>query len=240
MKFKALISGILLSTVFVAVSPAQTDNPPVMSTPPLSPSEREALYNRSVENRTQKILEVLKLTDPAKSNYVHAAIVAHYHALRARDEAIDAELANLQKGSTAWSQARVEMFPEMSKPLHDRFVAKLSQDLTPEQIEKVKDKLTYGKVEFTYDAYCQIVPNLTDEEKAKILAWLKQARDEAMDGGSADEKSAVFQQYKEQINHYLDSRGHDVAKAIGEWNEKQELAKKETAESASLTNSFVQ
>jgi len=100
-------------------------------------------------------------------------------------------------------------------------------------VEKVKDKMTYGKVQFTYDGYCGIVPGLTDSDKAKVMELLKLARDEAMDGGSASEKSAIFQKYKNQINDYLNAHGHDVAKAFQEWNAKQELAAKAKDESAS-------
>jgi len=160
--------------------------------------------------------------------------------LRARDEAIEDELNDLPRDSDEWSAARIAMFPHMSRPLHDRFVAKLSADLTPEQVELVKDKMTYGKVQFTYNAYCAIVPSLTDEEKARILNLLRQARDEAMDGGSSTEKSAIFQKYKDEINAYLDGRGHDVAKATKEWQTKQELARKQADGSGSSTNSSPQ
>ena len=54
-----------------------------------------------------------------------------------------------------------------------------------------------------------------------ILAALKEAREEAMDGGSADEKTAIFQKYKDQINARLSSKGFDVAKATREWEAKQ-------------------
>jgi len=209
-------------------------------TPPVSAEEKEAVYNATINDRTADILKQLALTDPAKSNRVYQAIVDQYHALRARDEAIDDELGNLTRDSAEWSAARIAMFPHMSKPLHDRFVAKLSADLTPEQVELVKDKMTYGKVQFTYAAYCAIVPNLTDEEKAHVLDLLKQARDEAMDGGSSTEKSAIFQKFKDDINAYLDSRGHDVAKATREWQAKQELAKKQGEGSGSSTNSASQ
>ena len=62
-------------------------------------------------------------------------------------------------------------------------------------------------------------PILTDAEKAKIMEQLKAAREEAMDGGSAPEKSAICQKYKEQINSYLDANGHDTAKALKEWTD---------------------
>ena len=117
----------------------------------------------------------------------------------------------------------------MSRPLHKCFIAMLSKDLTPEQLETVKDKMTYGKVEFTYNGYCSIVPGLTDEDKTKILEMLKQAREVAMDGGSSEEKTAIFQQYKNHINDYLKTQGIDVAKAIQDWSEKQKLADKSSA-----------
>jgi hypothetical protein len=73
----------------------------------------------------------------------------------------------------------------------------------------VKDKMTYGKVKVTYDAYCKQNPTLTDEEKAHVLALLKEARELAMDGGSAEEKTAIFGKYKGKINNYLAARGHN-------------------------------
>jgi hypothetical protein len=107
-------------------------------------------------------------------------------------------------------------------------------------IEVVKDKMTYGKVEFTYDAYCSIIPNMTEAEKAKVLELLKQAREVAMDGGSASQKTAIFQEYKDQINAYLNSHGYDVAQATRDWNAKQEQASKQTTGSGSATNSTAQ
>jgi len=229
-----LSAVMALGLLFCLSAPAQ------YRTLPVSAEEKEAMYSATINDRTADILKLLALSDPAKSNRVYQAIVDQYHALRARDEAIDDELGDLPRDSAEWSAARIAMFPHMSKPLHDRFVAKLSADLTPEQVELVKDKMTYGKVQFTYTAYCAIVPDLTDEEKTHVLDLLKQARDEAMDGGSSTEKSAIFQKYKDEINAYLDGRGHDVAKATKEWQAKQELAKKQGEGAGSSTNSASQ
>jgi len=55
-------------------------------------------------------------------------------------------------------------------------------------------------------------PDLTEENKQKILELLKQAREEAMDGGSSDEKTAIFQRYKGKINNYLSKQGIHPAK----------------------------
>jgi hypothetical protein len=54
---------------------------------------------------------------------------------------------------------------------------------------------------------------LPEANRQKILELLKEAREEAMDGGSAEEKTAVFQRYKGKINNYLSKEGiHPPAK----------------------------
>jgi Spy/CpxP family protein refolding chaperone len=205
----ALAGAVLFST------PARAQD----RTPPATAAEKEAVYALSLEHRALDILTELALTDQAKISKVHDLVIAQYRALRARDETLDADLKSGAKNAMADAQ-------KQTKKLHDDFLANLSAVLTPEQVEKVKDKMTYGKVKFTYDAYCNIIPGLTDPEKTKVMELLKQARDEAIDGGSAPAKSAIFQKYKDQINSYLTAQGHDVDKALKDWAAKQEMAKK--------------
>ena len=81
--------------------------------------------------------------------------------------------------------------------------------------------MVYGKVQVTYNAYCEIIPSLTDAQKAKILEWLNAAREEAMDCGRSKEKDAVFKKFKGRIANYLAKEGVDEQKARKEWGEKQ-------------------
>jgi hypothetical protein len=132
------------------------------------------------------------------------------------------------------------LFQSLSKPLHEQFLAKLATELTPDQIDKVKDKMTYNRLQSNYDSYCSVVPGLTDADKAKIMEMLKEAREEAMDGGSSTEKAEIFQKHKERINAYLGTRGHDVAKAYAEWRAKQGLAQTQTDSTESKTPTSTQ
>jgi hypothetical protein len=235
MKTKTIqqLAAALVFSAMVCLGPksgAQTNSTAVMSTPPLTLDEEQAMYNATVEDRVLKIMTALAVSDADKSNRVHTAILAQYHALHARDEAIEDELWNLSKGSPEWLAQRNAMFPQMSQPLHARFLALVSPDLTADQLETLKDKMTYGKVPFTYNAYCSILPDLSDEDKGKVMDLLKQAREVAMDGGNSGEKTAIFQEYKNQINAYLAAKGFDVAKATQAWSA-QQAAKKATATS---------
>jgi len=71
---------------------------------------------------------------------------------------------------------------------HNRFLAQLSAELACDQVEQVKDGLTYGVLNHTYNGYLAKLPDLKDDEKLTIRAFLIEARELAMDGGSADEK----------------------------------------------------
>jgi hypothetical protein len=59
----------------------------------------------------------------------------------------------------------------------------------------------------------ELLPDLNEEQKREILATLIEARENAMDGGSSDEKHAIFGKYKGRINNYLSSQGFDLKAA---------------------------
>ncbi len=216
----------LLPVSFLALSIGLNVAAQIAPTPPAQPAEIEAAYTLAIDKRVAAIVSALDIKDEAKTTRVTQILTNQYRSLRARDEVIDAKLKVGAKDATGAKLDRPALLQEMSKPLHDQFLTKLATELTPAQIETVKDKMTYSKVKVTYDAYCAIVAGLKDEEKARILEELKAAREEAIDGGSADEKTAIFQKHKDTINAYLKERGYDVAKATKEWEAKQELAKK--------------
>ena len=232
---KTTKNQILALSIFLA-SAALFSQPALaqMSTPAVSPAELEALYTTSIESRTQDILKALALTDAAKSNLVHDILISQYRVMRARDELIDSQLE--AAGKEINYANRAAQLEAESKLLHDYFIARLSKVLTTENVEKIKDRMTYDKVKITYDAYNAIVPGLTAADKAKIMELLKAAREKAIDGGSASEKSAIFQGYKNQINDYLNAHGHDVAKAYKDWDARQAMAKTSAATSTSSTN----
>jgi hypothetical protein len=168
----------------------------------MTPEQAEANYTATIEKRTADILKVLDLNDVEKTAKVHDAIMAQYRALNSWHAENEARLKAAKGDTNAIAQIHDSL-----KALHDKFLGALAENLSPEQIEKVKDKMTYGKVQFTYQGYVVQYPNLSEENKAEILRLLKEAREQAMDGGSANEKTAVFTRYKGKINNYLSKQG---------------------------------
>jgi hypothetical protein len=105
--------------------------------------------------------------------------------------------------------------------LHQQFIALLKRDLSENQLEEVKDGMTYRVLPITYKAYQEMIPNLTNEQKRKIYAWLLEARELAMDADSSEKKHAVFGKYKGRINNYLSSAGYDLKKEGEEWEKRK-------------------
>jgi hypothetical protein len=209
--FVSGLSGASLISIVSVTSALATDTNTI--------TEAEANYSRSISDRAEKILTPLALQDLAKSNRVHGIIVRQYRALReihdARDEKIKAAkqpgaskeaVAAATKVSQEDARARLDV-------LHANYVAKLSAELSPELIDKIKDGMTYGVVPLTYGVYLKMYPNLTDEQRRKVKDWLVEAREIAMDEGTSNEKHAVFGKYKGKINNYLSAAGYDAKQA---------------------------
>jgi hypothetical protein len=150
-----------------------------------------AASDTALEKRVAGIVESLELKDPAKQERLRAVLSADLRAVR------DAHNAGLQ--------------PDQS--VHKNLVAGLEANLTPEQVESVKDKLTINKLPVTFRVYHEILPNLTPEDDRKIMDQLKQAREKSLDVKNADEMTPIFKKHKTEIERYLNSRGYDWAKS---------------------------
>lgn len=192
---------VLVSALFAAEKEPAKPNP-------------EAEYTAKLEQHAADILKALELTDDAKAQRVRGIVIAQYRALRDWHDGYDAKL----KGAGD-EEARV--IRATLKELHGKFIAALAAELTPAQVERVKDRMTYDTVRVTYAGYLEMLPKLTEAQQARILAMLKEAREEAMDGGSSGEKTAIFGRYKGRINNYLSAEGYDLKQASKDWAERR-------------------
>lgn len=182
--------------------------------------------------RAEKIAAALKLDDPAKAARVRDLIAQQYADLSVIHSARDAAIkAAKEKGATdktagmeAMKVARDSATAAQDK-LHPEYLARLAVELTPAQIDQVKDGMTYGVAPLTFRVYQEMLPNLTDGQKSQLLAWLNEAREHAMDASTSEEKHAWFGKYKGRINNYLSKAGIDMKQAEKEMSERNKSAK---------------
>ena len=191
----------------------------------LNQEGRDPEYVTSIVNRSKKIVDKLGLTDQAKADDVTNIIANRYFKLNdiytVRDQKVDAAKQTLtgDEKNAAIQAAQNEKDAALYR-CHFEFPADLSLYLTPEQITAVKDGMTFGVVKVTYDSHLDMIPTLTDEEKAQIMAWLIEARELAMDAETSNKKHEVFGKYKGRINNYLTKRGYDLKKEREAWYER--------------------
>ena len=189
----------------------------------LNKENRDPKYVQSIVNRSQKIVDKLGLTDAKVAEDVCNVIANRYFELNDIYEIRDAKVkAVKESGLTGDAKNEALKAAENEKDAalyrsHFAFPASLSLFLNEEQIEAVKDGMTYGVVKVTYEATLDMIPSLKEEEKVQIYAWLVEAREFAMDAENSNKKHAAFGKYKGRINNYLAKRGYDLKKEREEW-----------------------
>lgn len=189
----------------------------------LNKENRDPKYVESIVNRSQKIVDKLGLTDEKVAEDVCNIIANRYFELNDIYEIRDAKVKTVKEsGLTGDAKDEALKAAENEKDAalyrsHFAFPASLSLFLNEEQIEAVKDGMTYGVVKVTYEATLDMIPSLKEEEKAQIYAWLIEAREFAMDAENSNKKHAAFGKYKGRINNYLAKRGYNLTKEREEW-----------------------
>lgn len=189
----------------------------------LNKENRDPKYVESIVNRSQKIVDKLGLTDVKAAEDVCNIIANRYFELNDIYEIRDAKVKTVKEsGLTGDAKNEALKAAENEKDAalyrsHFAFPASLSLFLNEEQIEAVKDGMTYGVVKVTYEATLDMIPSLKEEEKVQIYAWLVEAREFAMDAENSNKKHAAFGKYKGRINNYLAKRGYNLTKEREEW-----------------------
>jgi Spy/CpxP family protein refolding chaperone len=194
--------------------------------------QEDTAYQKVLLQRSAKIVAELGISDTIVINKVTKQVSQQYYQLNAIHDKSKAAVAaikaaNLPKEQTD-EQVKLEVDKKSAqlKQLHNHFIALLEKRLTPAQVEKIKDGMTYKVLPVTWAAYMDMLQNLTPEQKAKMYSWLVEARELAMDEGSSDAKHAVFGKYKGRINNYLSAAGYDMKKEGEEWQKRIAAAKK--------------
>ena len=160
---KNVLFAAILSLLSISIS-AQTVA--------LKSEGRDSAYVETIKARAQKIVDGLGLTDVQRAENVRNIIANRYFLLndihakydKSQQDARDAELYKH----------------------HFELASALALYLTEEQIDAVKDGMTFGRLKRDYQATQDMIPSLSEYEKEQVLIWLREAREYAMD--AADSK----------------------------------------------------
>jgi len=179
----------------------------------LNTEGQDAKYVETIKGRAQKIVDGLALADALKAVNVRNIIANRYFLLN------DIHSRYSQKNQ------QDSLYAELYKH-HFELESALSLYLNSEQVDAVKDGMTYGRLKRDYNAQLDMIPSLKEEEKAQILVWLKEAREYAMDAADSKGKHFWFDKYRGRTNNWLSARGYDLKKERDNWMKRIEEAKK--------------
>ncbi|SEQ99965.1 DUF3826 domain-containing protein [Pedobacter rhizosphaerae] len=186
-----------------------------------------AAYVKVITERADKIVAVLGITDAGKSEKVRNIIRDQYSDLNdiytERDEKVKLIKAQYKDDKAQRDTALAVEARKVQKSLaklHPKYIKSLNKNLSADQVEKVKNAMTYNVLPITYKAYQEQILTLNEAQKTQILAWLTEAREHAIDAESSDKKHAWFGKYKGRINNYLSAAGYDLKKEGEEWQKR--------------------
>jgi len=194
---------------------------------------KDIVVPEEILTKAKEFVSALNLTDAKKKSEVENVIAVHLTTIR--DWHNEHPASTVPDGinpvtGNKLSDLDKQIIADSALPstVHQSLMDGLSKNLSPEQVETILDKYTIGKVDFTMKGYKAIVPDLTADEESKILGFLKQAREQAVDYKNMKQISAIFEIYKTKSEQMLNNNGRSWRALYSAYTKKikEEKAKK--------------
>lgn len=179
-------------------------------------SQDEAAYLQTITLRANKIVQALSVTDSSLFYQVQNMVANQYAAIKNVHDNFNKKAKEESANATSIEAERMAAL----KVQHNQFIASLSTVLSVQQIDLIKDGMTYGVLPKTFKGYEEMILTLTPAQKNQIYAYLLEAREFAMDAESSEKKHAWFGKFKGKINNYLSAEGYDMKKEGIAWKER--------------------
>ncbi|HYJ38828.1 MAG TPA: DUF3826 domain-containing protein [Chitinophagaceae bacterium] len=195
----------------------------------ITATDEDATYTRTITTRSEKIVSTLEISDPSTEKNLVSLIANQYRNLNTIYEERDLQVKTVKEKNETNNAMETELKKiesstnEKISALHTTFISALSSSLSPDQVVKVKDGMTYNVLSVTYHAYVDMIPSLKKEEREQIMAWLVEARELAMDAESSEKKHWWFGKYKGRINNYLSAQGYNITEERQAWEKRKNL-----------------
>ncbi|HSV26583.1 MAG TPA: DUF3826 domain-containing protein [Sedimentisphaerales bacterium] len=203
-------------------------NPPAWMSPTL-PEDIQTC----VRDRGRDLAQRLNLGDAAKETKVADLMAEHFGRVWAWQQQVGEKL---EAGWTAWEGARGDpngkdelraatIMVEQIDPIYAEFTPQiqgllkaLRQHLSEEQVIAILDRITRSPgVDRTHNAYLEMVPEMTEEERLIIRRRLEQARVDSLAAWRNSEIVRIFKKYKVRNEFSIDYFGYNYRERYNAW-----------------------
>lgn len=179
------------------------------------------------KQRATKVLAKLSLTNDSIRENIQIVVTNRYlelreihHRYEERNKVIEATDLSKEKKAEELERSYYQYNSDLYRSRFG-YIAWLSFYLNDEQVETVKDAMTYNLFHVRYNDFLDLLPNLTKAEKNRVYNWLIEAREFSMDFETPRKMRQMFTKYRGRINNYLAGRGYDLRKATEEQKARQ-------------------
>lgn len=177
----------------------------------------DAATQKRIDQKVTRLIASAKVTDEDKAAKVKAIGIEWFATLFTWHKENDPTLNTLWAD---WNKARAvvpkDEFPgeliavkieeayASLRPAYDEYIKRLAAELTPEQIDAVKEAWSRSPgMMRTYNSYLEIVPDLSEKDKEVIKARLHLAREAAMLTDADREIINIFKRHKVKVEQYV-------------------------------------
>jgi hypothetical protein len=197
-RFSLSLGALALGSSFLFTA---CQNAPEASEIPALAEAHDAAFVPVAERRTNGIMEQLDLANPQRAALVQRYVLNFMLETKAVNEGMDAP-----------EDVKHPLLVDARETLYAGFEA---ASLTEEERLVILNGLSANHYRINCDAFEELVPNLTEEEKQYIHEQFADVTHEAILLNSGREKAELFIERRGRINNYLSRRGYDL-KALSE------------------------
>jgi hypothetical protein len=193
---------------------------PLRAADGVSPQQVAAIdeaTQKRIDSKAARLLDALKLDDAEKAARVKGILGQWFVTMWSWHRENDPKLQELW---SQWNQARavvpkdefpgeviahrIDDFYASLKPAYRSMLERLSAELTQPQIDTLKETWSRSPgMMRTYNAYLEIVPDLTDEQKKVIYDRMCLAREDAMLTDADREIVNIYKRHKVKVEQYV-------------------------------------
>ena len=199
----------------------------------MSPNVPEDILPK-LQNHCKELAQSLNLDSAANQAKVESLLIEHYTRLWAWhqlvDEKLDTAWADWDKARDPSQDGKDELkaltiMTERIDPIYAEFAPQvqylldsLHKVLSEEQVIALLDRITRSPgVDRTYNAYVEMVPEMTDPEKKILKSRLEQARIDSLAARDKKRIIKIFKKYKIRNEFSIDYFGYGYREHYTAW-----------------------